>query len=82
MMTSFHDVLNGFPEQDQDLTTDESDMIRQFLYSQERAWMSLSLLLSRSSPPVRSVAGMNGLRAGGGYRSVCIGKANCAVFSL
>ena len=33
MMTSFHDVRSGFHKQGRDLTADESEMIRQFLYS-------------------------------------------------
>jgi hypothetical protein len=33
IMMSFHDVLSGFHKQGRDVTADESEMIRQFLYS-------------------------------------------------
>jgi hypothetical protein len=33
MMTSFDDVLHGFQKQGSDVTADESEMIRQFLYA-------------------------------------------------
>jgi hypothetical protein len=33
MMTSFDDVLHGFQKQGRDLTADESEMVRQFLYA-------------------------------------------------